>query len=275
MSEGEVGTDTTSFSDFAAASFAGGVPAARAPEAPVCGPDITSWLLKEVANYMEQAKRLLGYFNQFGRNRPVGLKLSAVAVYSIRMNYKEIRDVRAGDRCPKGAECAATVTLDKACIHISEVGNFLFGAFAKAMEIWEWQIHLGAEFANQRDRYTAQDAAAVNLGIRYAEKFLARGGSGHAPTIKELREARGNETWFRRMQFGAPLCHTPCGDAVDVSNKKNFSTFSSKFNLDLLVKQAAADAFAIGEGRPPRDIRPSHVAKGSPWVKTPTELHVK
>ena len=85
----------------------------------LCGPDITSW-------FIEEMNRHIKLFSSYDAGD--FYKLVIFARYAKRLAYKYLR-FKAGN-CP-GKNCTGTVTLCGSCIHVSELGNIMFGAVGK------------------------------------------------------------------------------------------------------------------------------------------------
>ena len=86
-----------------------------------CGPDITDWFVEEVNIHMALFQRYTA---------GALFKLVIFARYAKRLAYKYLRF--RSPQCPC-QNCLDTVTLCGVCVHVSDIGNIMFGAMGK---IW-------------------------------------------------------------------------------------------------------------------------------------------
>ena len=142
-----------------------------------CGPDITTWLAIELGIWLQWVDAMNKQIDQWvdaetpwyvpnfisSKNYRYAfmLKIGPQMTYFPNTTFKS-------PNCPTLPQCMNTVTVSGTCIHVSEVGNFVFAAVARWFEMTWLQTWGGSVYGN-RGKRTDADAAGVSIGFDYAD----------------------------------------------------------------------------------------------------------
>lgn len=161
-----------------------------------CGPDVTDWFVKEINIHVRFIQRQRLHLDRYQPSW--GVYSLIFAEYAKNLHYKRL-SFRLGS-CPTCKKCQNTVTLCGKCIHVSELGNIMYGLVGR---LW-WEDHFSLSVGIEElvlsggwtvPRYfgaaginSTEDMAGVIAGLqigRYMVRQMKRGG-GNVRTARVI-----------------------------------------------------------------------------------------
>jgi len=147
--------------------------ALNAPKCGRCGPDVTNWLIREMAQHFNHPV-IQGLRRSYSYDDAAGV-LYGLYQFAQLVKSGGPWDFKATEPftipslgCPS-ENCGATVTICGVCFAKDVPGNIHYGYVGRAAWIREWLIYAGGHYADPRHADSTEDRVAISIGIAMVE----------------------------------------------------------------------------------------------------------